>query len=371
MLPRFLTEKDKILCPHRGELQVTGNPSVKCNGTAVLTKENILSPTSTFIRCSPPPGTSPCLNVLPFEPVCSDFTISGQTVVTSDDTFITQGGKCTIESANTKNCISWGFASSATPNVNAQSTAAANAVLDEIEEEEEFDEYDVYFEEVLPADYSESGSKSTELPVERLATDRNDVVRLGIDGDILAILKECAKEVFIGDFIAIKDSCFDNTDSMKCSGSIFGAVVGFVPPAKMLKVFKVVKILRATKKSRKFRKNNKPVSKVQNSIEHTDTKVVNTKRSKKEIREQNRRDTLERRGRTGDLKPISSEDKKVIDMHKAKEDYVGKESISKYDMKVDPKGKVVLEPVKPDSPFKQVETGLSIEDMKNRFPSPK
>jgi hypothetical protein len=73
----------------------------------------------------------------------------------------------------------------------------------------------------------------------------------------------------------------------------------------------------------------------------------------------------------GDLKKVSDADIKKIDARKFKEDQVGKDNVSKYNIYKDKDGKVVLVPVNKDSGLSNVETGMTWDEVLEDYPAKK
>lgn len=73
----------------------------------------------------------------------------------------------------------------------------------------------------------------------------------------------------------------------------------------------------------------------------------------------------------GDLKKVSDADIKKIDAHKFKEDQVGKDNVSKYNIYKDKDGKVVLAPVNKDGGLSNVETGMTWDEVLEDYPAKK
>jgi len=73
----------------------------------------------------------------------------------------------------------------------------------------------------------------------------------------------------------------------------------------------------------------------------------------------------------GDLKKVSDADIKKIDAHKFKEDQVGKDNVSKYNIYKDKDGKAVLVPVNKDSGLSNVETGMTWDEVLEDYPAKK
>ena len=71
----------------------------------------------------------------------------------------------------------------------------------------------------------------------------------------------------------------------------------------------------------------------------------------------------------GDLKKVSDADIKKIDAHKFKEDQVGKDNVTKYNIYKDKDGKFVLVPVNKDSGLSNVETGMTWDEVLEDYPA--